>query len=103
MTTEQKLQWLQQYLSNCLGEELPAIQGNYTFGNHTIPDDAVLAELPETILNGRTIRTYNVDMFLQKCENIEVLTNETFAVMCTNDPVLNVWFQWNLDRGMISL
>jgi hypothetical protein len=103
MTNEEKLSWLQTYLKNCLGEELPTIQEQYTFGYHKLPDHQVLSEFPTVIVQGRMIKTFELDMFLQKCANIEVLTKESFALMCTNDPELHSWYLWNIDRGRISI
>jgi hypothetical protein len=103
MTYEEKLAWLQAHLANCLGEELPVIQGSYTFEPYTIPNDCVLAEETSVIVHGRIIKTYDLTFFMSKCENIEILTKESFAIMCTNDPLLNSWYQWNLSRGRIPL
>lgn len=103
MTVEEKKIWLQNYLKNCLGEELLNVQEQYTFGNHKILDDHVLSEPPTIILQGRLIKTYTLDTILEKCENIEILTKESFGVMCTNDPILKDWYLWNIDRGMIQV
>jgi hypothetical protein len=103
MTNEEKLAWLKNYLHNCLGEELPQIQDNYTFGYCKIDDNEVLQGIPDIIFQGRTIRTIQLDAILTTCESVEVLTKESFAVICTNDPILNPWYQWNLSRGRISL
>lgn len=103
MTNEEKLVWLQNYLHNCLGEELPAIQDIYTFGSHKIADDEVLENTPEIILHGRIVRTIKLDSILNTCTNVETLTKESFAVVCTNDPLLNGWYLWNVDRGMIEV
>jgi hypothetical protein len=103
MTIDEKRTWLQNYLANCLGEELPNIQEQYTFGHHTLPDDQVLSEMPTIIVQGRIIKTISLDNILQKCENIDVLTKQSFGVMCTNDPILQPWYLWNIERGMFEL
>jgi hypothetical protein len=103
MTTDEKKTWLQNFLKNCLGEELPNIQGQYTFGYHKLLDTQVLAEIPTVVMEGRMIKTFELDMFIEKCANIEVLTKESFALMCTNDPGLHSWYLWNIDRGRIAI
>lgn len=103
MSDEEKLHWLNHYLKNCLGEELEDMQPPYTFGKHKIQDTEVLSEPPVIIQGGREIRTLSIEMFLTTAKNIEVLTKESFALMCTNDPVLRPWYLWNIDRGRISI
>lgn len=103
MTSEEKKVWLQEYLKNCLGEELSNVQEQYTFGYHKLPDDQLLVEMPTIIVEGRIVNTYTLDIFLQKCENIDVLTKQSFGVMCTNDPQLQTWYLWNIERGMFEL
>lgn len=103
MTNEEKLVWLQNYLHNCLGEELPTVQDIYTFGPHSIANDEVLETAPQIIIEGRIIRTIKLDAILNACTNVETLTKESFAVICTNNPSLSDWYLWNADRGMIEV
>jgi hypothetical protein len=103
MTQEEKLQWLRNYLKNCLGEELPNVQGDYTFGHHKISDNEVLSFTPTISMHGRVINTISLDTILAACESTEVLTKQSFAVICTNNPFLKDWYLWTLDRGFIEL
>lgn len=103
MTTEEKTHWLTNHLVNCLNEELPTVQGNYTFLPETIGPTKVLARECEVILHGRTVNTYDLDLFIELFKDDETITKESFAVKCTNHPVLNSWYLWNIGRGRISL
>ena len=103
MTNEQKLEWLKIYLQNCLGEELSNTQDIYTFGISKISDSEVLEKTPTIVLNGRVINTLQLSMILDACEPIEVLTNASFGIMCSNNPILKDWYLWNIERGRIAL
>lgn len=103
MTYQEKMDWLKIHLYNCLGEELPNIQGQYTFGYHKLADNEMLAIEPQIILHGRTISTIKIESILEHCQNIPVLTKESFAIMCTNDPILRGWYLWNIERGFIPI
>lgn len=104
MTNTEKLEWLKVYLKNCLGEELPTTQGNYTYDYMRIADNTVLTKMPEVDSSGlRKTYTLDLDSIVEFCDSVEELTKETFAVVCTNSPYLKDWYLWNVERGRIEL
>lgn len=103
MTEQEKTHWLTQYLANCLGEELPTQVGDFLFNPEALPEDTMLAKPLEAVAQGRLVHTFTLSQVLDVVAHVDVLTKESFAVACTNHPVLGPWFLWSVDRGTIAL
>jgi hypothetical protein len=105
MTREEIDAWVRSYVSACINEELPAVQGIYTFGPYSCGENSVLLCEPEVIDHGRKVTTIPVDDIVDHVyiKSPTTLDASVFAIYCSEVPQLAAWHSWNVERGTFSL
>lgn len=105
MTREEIDAWVRNYISACINEELPLIQGNYTFGPYSCGENSVLSCEPEVIDHGRKVTTIPVDDIVDQIymKSPASLDDISFAIYCSEVPQLARWHVWNVERGIFNL
>lgn len=105
MTRDEVVAWVASYLAPCINEELPQIQGIYTFGPHTCGEGKVLLSEPVIVDQGRMVATISVDdiadeIYMKAPQSLDA---HTFAIYCSESVQLAEWHKWNVERGAFSL
>lgn len=102
MTREEIADWVDSHIGNCINEELPQVQGIYSFGVHSCGEGRVLSSEPELITEGRTVSTIYVQDIVDHVymKSPTHLDATVFEAYCSEVPVLAKWHSWNRERGM---